>query len=169
MAARLPVLTLGAAAGGTATRIGQLFASGNSLWSFGAAASGTVFDGGALKYRQAAARAALDQAGDQYRGVVLAALQGTADVLQSIDADADALDHAARSARAADRALQIARAQERAGQAGALVRLNAEIAARQAGMGLAQARAARFADTVALYQALGGGWSADTGFQGGGR
>ena len=41
--------------------------------------------------------------------------------------------------------------------------LNAERQAHQARIGLVQAQAARFADTAALYQALGGGWWHRTG------
>ena len=36
--------------------------------------------------------------------------------------------------------------------------LNSELAWRQTALALVQARAARYADTVALFQALGGGW-----------
>jgi outer membrane protein TolC len=44
------------------------------------------------------------------------------------------------------------------GAASYLSLLNAERQYRQTRLGLVQARAARFADTAALFQAMGGGW-----------
>jgi outer membrane protein TolC len=44
------------------------------------------------------------------------------------------------------------------GTAGTLDILNAQISYREAQSSLISARAARYADTVALFQALGGGW-----------
>ena len=55
---------------------------------------------------------------------------------------------------------RLARAEAAQGQIAALPELNVEITALQADLTLVQARAARPADTVALFQALGGGWSA---------
>ncbi|HLZ84067.1 MAG TPA: TolC family protein, partial [Caulobacteraceae bacterium] len=86
------------------------------------------------------------------------ALQNTADVLQAVVDDAEALRHADAAAAAAARSLRLARDAFAHGQVGILPVLNAEAADRQARVTLAQARAARYVDTVALYQALGGGW-----------
>ena len=120
-----------------------------------------LFDAGALKHRKRSADAVLQQAQSQYRGVVLAALQSTADALQAVVDDAATLQHAAATEAASARALDLARSQLARGQVGALPVLMAEAADRQAQITLIQARAARYADTVALYQALGGGWRAD--------
>ena len=117
-----------------------------------------MFDAGALRHRQKAAEAALDQAKDQYRSTVLTALQNVADVLQAIVEDGAAEQHAAAAAAAAARSLSLAQDQLRRGEAGALPALTAQAAYAQAEVTLAQAHAARLADTVALYQALGGGW-----------
>ena len=160
-AARLPSFQLNGSLGGTSTALATLLSNGNSLWSIGGSAAQTVFDAGTLRHQQRAAEAALDQAQAQYRGAVLAALQNTADVLQAIEQDADALDHAAMAADAAARSSSLAQAAFERGEVGALTALNAEAAARQAQLALVQARAARYADTVALFQALGGGWWSD--------
>lgn len=157
-AARLPSFTLDGSLGGTSTRLGALLTSGDSLWSIGGSASQAIFDAGALRHQQRAAEAALAQSQAQYRGAVLAALQNTADVLQAIVYDAEVLSHAARVNEAAARSLDIARSQLRQGEVGALTALSAEAGWRQAQLALIQARSARYADTVALLQALGGGW-----------
>lgn len=157
-AARAPSFSLGANAGGTASRLGSLLSSPNTLWTLGVGVTAPVFDAGALRHRKLAADAALDQAKLQYRSTVLAALQSTADVLQAISADADAAGHAAQAEAAARRLRDIALAQEARGQTGALTALAAEVSWRQSELGLIQTRSARMADTVALYQALGGDW-----------
>jgi NodT family efflux transporter outer membrane factor (OMF) lipoprotein len=158
LAARLPSFSIAAAPGGASTRIDTLFSNGNAFWSVTGGLTQTVFDAGALRHRQKAAEAALEQAKAQYRGAVLSALQNTAEVLQAVVDDAEALRHADAAAVAAARSLRLARDAFEMGQAGVLPVLNAEAADRQARVALSQARGARFTDTVALYQALGGGW-----------
>jgi outer membrane protein TolC len=79
-------------------------------------------------------------------------------VLQAIVDDAEALKHAQAAEAVATRSEHLARDGYEQGQTGILPLLNAEAADRQAEVALAQARSARYADTVALYQALGGGW-----------
>jgi outer membrane protein TolC len=59
---------------------------------------------------------------------------------------------------AAKVALDLSQRQWKDGYAGYLAVLGAEQAALQARISLAQAQASRYADTVALFQALGGGW-----------
>jgi outer membrane protein TolC len=157
-AARLPSFQISAAPGGASTQIATLFSNGNAFWSVTGAVSQTLFDAGALRHKQRAAEAALEQTRAQYRGTVLTALQNTADVLQAIVADAEALRHADAAASAAERSLRLARDAFDHGQSSILPVLSAEAADRQAQATRSQARGARYADTVALFQALGGGW-----------
>ena len=159
VAARLPSFALNGSLGGVSTALGALVSDGNTLWSFGGSAAHTLFDGGALAHQQKAAEAALDQAKEQYRAAVLAAFSNTADVLQAIVYDAETLKHTSQAADAAARSSSLAQAQFQEGETGALPALTAEATYRQAQLSLAQARTARYADTVALMQALGGGWS----------
>jgi outer membrane protein TolC len=72
--------------------------------------------------------------------------------------DAQALKAAATADHAAQVTLDLARRQEKDGYASGLALLNAQQAYQQARITLAQAQASRFADTAALFQALGGGW-----------
>ncbi|NYE60706.1 NodT family efflux transporter outer membrane factor (OMF) lipoprotein [Duganella sp. 1224] len=157
-AARLPNITLTGTLGSSALTAGTLFQSGAGFWSIGADLAQPLFRGGTLLHQQRAAEASYDQAAAQYRGVVLTAFQNVADTLHAIDADAEALRAAAAAEQAARRSWAIARRQWQLGQTGYPPVLQAGQALQQASIALIQAQASRYADTVALYQALGGGW-----------
>ncbi len=89
---------------------------------------------------------------------MLTAFQNVADTLAALQQDADALKAAATAAAAAKVTLDLAQRQQQVGYAGYLALLNAEQAYQQARINLVEAQASRFADTAALFQALGGGW-----------
>jgi NodT family efflux transporter outer membrane factor (OMF) lipoprotein len=154
----LPQFTISAAKGGTATAFSQMFADGNPFWSVTGSVAQTLFAGGTLLHRKRAAEAAFDQAAAQYRSTVIAAFQNVADALNALQADADALRAAVNSERAAKKSLDLVTRQLQVGQVNYLALLNAQQAYQQALLNLSQARASRFADTAALFQALGGGW-----------
>jgi NodT family efflux transporter outer membrane factor (OMF) lipoprotein len=158
IAARLPSFPLSVTAGGSSPNLPSLFTSGNTFWSLTGGVSQPIFEGGALLHKQRGAEAALDQAEAQYRSTVLAAFQNVADSLQALRADARALQAAAAADHGAERTLALTRRQYKAGEAGILPVLVAEQARQQALLALTQAKAARYADTAALFQALGGGW-----------
>ena len=158
VANRLPNIALSANAGSSATAIDQLFASGTGFWSLAANLTQPIFQGGTLLHRQRAAEAAYDQAAALYKSTVLSAFQNVADTLHAIQSDADALKAAAAAERAAGKSLTIARKQLELGDISYLGLLNAEQTYQQAVISLVQALANRYSDTVALFQALGGGW-----------
>jgi outer membrane protein TolC len=81
-----------------------------------------------------------------------------ADTLSALQQDADALNAAAAARDAAKITLDLAKRQWQSGYAGYLSLLSAEQTYNQAVINLIQAQANRFADTAALFQALGGGW-----------
>ncbi len=90
---------------------------------------------------------------------MLQAFQNVADAMQALQLDDEALNAAALAARSAARSLEIARKQVQLGEVSGVSVLNAEQAYHQARISLIQAKAARYSDTVALFQALGaGGW-----------
>jgi NodT family efflux transporter outer membrane factor (OMF) lipoprotein len=159
IADRLPNITLSADAGSVAANLGKVFAPGEGFWNVGAGLAGPLFDGGTLLHRSKAAEAAFDQARAQYKAVVISAFQSVADALAALQTGA-AAERAANAAQlAAQRGLVLAQKQMRAGQVNRLSLLNAQQAVSQATMAAVQARADRLADTVALFQALGGGWA----------
>jgi NodT family efflux transporter outer membrane factor (OMF) lipoprotein len=152
----LPQVTLTGDIGSSATAMGDLFKSGTGFWSVGASLTQTLFEGGALIHRKRAADAALDQAGALYRSAVLTAFQNVADALHALATDADALAAASRAEEAAQKTLEVVRHQLELGSVSYLALINAEQAYQQALISLTQARANRYADTAALFQALGG-------------
>ena len=159
VAARLPNVTLGVNSyGSSAYRLADLFKSSSLFWTVAASVTQPIFDGGALKHREAAARASFDQAAAQYRATVLAAFQDVANTLEAIDADTRALQAAVKAERTASQSLARTQAQVRLGDASALSLRIAQQAQQQALLNLVQVRALRLTDAAALFQALGGGW-----------
>ncbi|MGA7929129.1 MAG: efflux transporter outer membrane subunit [Candidatus Sulfotelmatobacter sp.] len=155
---RLPSFALTADAGSMAVVLGHLFSGGNGFWDVAAGVTQPIFDGGMLMHRERAARAAYTEADEQYRSTVLTAFQNVADTLNALEQDADALKAAAAAKDAAGVTLELTKKQLDAGYANYLALLSAEQAYQQALMNLVQAQSNRYADTAALFQALGGGW-----------
>jgi NodT family efflux transporter outer membrane factor (OMF) lipoprotein len=154
----LPQITLVAGAGTSATQVSQWFSPGNQFWILGTSLTQTLFNGGTLLHRKRAAEAALDQAGAQYRGAVLTAFQNVADTLRALQYDADTLKAQVAAEYAASQSMAIARKALELGSISYLSLLNAEQNYQQTVISLVQAKANRYADTAALFQALGGGW-----------
>ncbi|HEY2462477.1 MAG TPA: efflux transporter outer membrane subunit [Steroidobacteraceae bacterium] len=152
----LPQFTITGNIGSAATVMSELFKPGTGFWSIGANATQTLFAGGTLLHRKRAADAALDQAGAAYKSAVLTAFQNVADALHALAADADTLEAASRAESAAQRSLGVTKHQLEIGAVSYLALLNAEQAYQQALISVIQSRANRFADTAALFQALGG-------------
>jgi len=156
IASLLPQVTITGNIGSSATAMADLFKPGTGFWSLGASLTQTLFEGGTLIHRKRAADAALDQAGALYRSAVLTAFQNVADALHALDTDTDALGAAARADTAAQKSLDVVQHQLELGSVSYLALINAEQTYQQASISLTQARANRYADTAALFQALGG-------------
>jgi len=155
---RLPSFNLTGDIGSMALAFGNIFSAGNGFRDVGASVTQPIFDGGTLMHRERAARAAYVQADEQYRSTVLTAFQNVADTLNALQQDADGLKAAAAAKDAAAVTLDLAKKQFQAGYVNYLGLLSAEQAYQQAVINLAQAQGNRYADTAALFQALGGGW-----------
>ena len=158
IANRLPNIALTGNPGSTALALNQLFTPGTEFWSISGSVTQPIFQGGTLLHRELAAKAAYKQAAAQYRSTVVTAFQNVADALRAIQSDAVALQKAVASERATAKSLDITRKRMQLGDINYLALLNAQQAYQQALISLVQAKAARYADTVALFQALGGGW-----------
>lgn len=158
IAARLPNISLSATWGGSARQGSQLFRSGSGIWSVGAGLLQPLFRGGALMHEQRAAEALYEQAAAQYRGVVLAAFEDTANTLQAIVSDAQALNAASRAEAAARKSMNMARRQRELGEFAQADLILAQQDYQETAVALIQAQASRYTNTVALYQALGGWW-----------
>jgi NodT family efflux transporter outer membrane factor (OMF) lipoprotein len=159
VAAMLPQITLTPSIGTASNRFGHLIMPpGTTFWSLIGTATQTVFDAGTLLHKKRAAEAAFEAAAATYRNTVITAFQNVADTLRALQSDADTLKAAAALEAAAAKSLEIARRQLQLGAVNYLGLLTAENSYQTARLALVQAQAARFADTAALFQALGGGW-----------
>lgn len=158
VAARLPQFNLTADYGTAALTTATLFTPNTIIWS--AVASGTqpIFHGFTLLHQERAARAAYDLAEAQYRNTVLTGFQNVADALRALQLDAATLKAQTVALHAASETLDLARGQFKLGAIAYLTLLNSQRTYAQARLAVVQAQAARFADTAALFAALGGGW-----------
>ena len=154
----LPQITLSADYGWISTELSNLFTHANSVWSIEGQLVQPIFQGGTLLSRRRAAIAAYDQAAAQYRQTVLLAFQNVADALNALEIDARTLRAQAAAEDAARANFIVARNQYKLGGVSFLILLNAEVQYQQTRINRIQAEAARYTDTAALFQALGGGW-----------
>jgi NodT family efflux transporter outer membrane factor (OMF) lipoprotein len=153
-----PQISITGSFGNTGSPAGSLLSPGVGVWSVGGSLAQTIFDGATLLHKKRAAVAAFDQSAAQYRSTVITAFQDVANALRALQADADALAAATAAEVAADKSLDLSRQQYQLGGIPYTALLTAEQLAQQAAVTRAQAQAARYADTAALFQALGGGW-----------
>jgi NodT family efflux transporter outer membrane factor (OMF) lipoprotein len=154
----LPQLTLSASYGSAALTPATLFNAQTAAWSLASNVASPVFDAGALFHTKQERVAALDQARSRYQSTVLSAFQNVADSLQSLKADAALLNAEGYAEKVSANSLAITQSQFNAGASNTINVLNAEQTLLNARTGRVKAQAARFADTVALFQSLGGGW-----------
>ena len=131
---------------------------GPAVWSAAASLAQPLFHGGELMAKRRAAIAAYDQAQAQYRQTVLVAFQNVADALRALEADARALTAQADAEASARETLKLTQRQYQLGGTSAVALLVVQQQYQQARLALAAARATRYADTAALFLALGGDW-----------
>jgi len=157
-AAQYPQFTLSGSYGSASPTFSKLFEGDNAIWSLTAGLTAPIFNGGALRARKRGAEAAYDVAAAQYRATLLTAFQNVADSLRALESDAAALAAQAESETLAAETLALSEEQYKLGAISYLSLLDAQRSYQQAHIALVQAQAARYADTAALFQALGGGW-----------
>ncbi len=153
-----PKITLSGSYGVESTGVGDLFKGQDVIWSLGAGLLQPIFHGGELTAKRRAAVAAYQQAAAQYRQTVLQAFQNVADVLRALDTDAMALRAQADAETAAKTNFDLTQKQFGLGAVSYLQLLVAQRDYLQARIRLVSTQAQRYADTAALFQALGGGW-----------
>jgi NodT family efflux transporter outer membrane factor (OMF) lipoprotein len=157
-AALFPQITLTGSYGSQAAKTGDLFTGPASVWSIGAGLLQPILHGGQLTAQRRAAIDAYDQAAAQYRQAVLVAFQNVADVLRALELDANLLKAQTEAEAAARTSLELTQKQFELGAVKYQSLLDAQRQHRLVVALLIQARARRYADTAALFQALGGGW-----------
>ncbi|WP_400771328.1 efflux transporter outer membrane subunit [Methylosinus sporium] len=157
IADRLPQITLSANIGKTSSNAPDLSPSG-AIWQVGSHLAQKVFDAGTLAYKQRAAEEGASRSFAQYRSVVLAAFQNVADALSALRSDSQAIAAATAAESSARRNVELIQRQLEQGLVNVPIVIEAQRAYLDTTTALVDARASRFADTVALFQALGGGW-----------
>ena len=158
VAEMLPKFSITGQYGGNATQIPWMFRHGGPFWSLYGDVTQPVFQGGTLLHQERAAKDTLKQAAAQYQSTVIAAYQNVADTLHVSLSDADALAADVEAEASARVTYDLTLRQMQVGYATYLTLLSAETAYQQTLLARVQAQAARYGDTVALFQALGGGW-----------
>jgi NodT family efflux transporter outer membrane factor (OMF) lipoprotein len=154
----LPQITLSGSYGGVATSFSDVFSPDSVLWTLGASLTQPIFKGGQLVHQRRAAVAAAQEALANYKATVLTAFQNVSDALYALNADAEALGAQSLAERAAAGSLELVQAQYKSGAASYLQVLTSQQSYQTAAIALVKVRAQRYADTAALFQALGGGW-----------
>jgi NodT family efflux transporter outer membrane factor (OMF) lipoprotein len=154
----LPQISLTGSYGRDGSDLSRLFTPSGIVWSIASSVTQPIFEGGTLTARKRAAEAALDVAAAQYSSTVNTAFQNVANALVAIERDAETLQAALAAQKTAAASLAVATSQYQEGAGTYLTVLTAEQTDFSSRLNLITARAARFTDTVALFQALGGGW-----------
>jgi len=153
-----PQINLSAADASEAATFSSLFSAGSNMWSVTAGLTQPIFHGGTLLAKRRASLAAWDAAKAQYQQTVLQGFQNVADSLRALSDDAEALRIGREAESFAKGTLNLSEKSYALGAASYLDLLSAEQQYQQAKINRVQVEALRYADTVALFQSLGGGW-----------
>lgn len=155
-----PQISLSGNLGSQALTTASLFGGGSLVWGLAGQLAQPLFRSG-LRAETHAAAAGFDAAAANYRQTVLQSLRNVADVLRALDNDAQTLAAQAAADASSQESMQLMRQQYAVGAASYLQVLIAQQQVQRTRISLSAAQARRLLDTVALYQAMGGGWSHD--------
>lgn len=159
IAAFYPDVSLSTLGGFAGSPLAQLFTAANRVWSLGASASETIFEGGARSAAVAAARATYDASVANYREVVLTALQQVEDELASLRILAQQARAEAIAVAAAQQAVGVLLNQYRAGTVAytsVVTEQTTLLSDQQSALAVQQSQ---LLASVTLITALGGGWN----------
>jgi len=157
---RYPQINLSADLGKAAQSGALFFNPISTLWSLGTSLAAPIYRGGALAAQEKAAIETYKVRSAEYQETVLNAFRQVADALRALQASDAAYVQQKAAAEAAQKALRLAQLRYRDGETNYLTVLNAEIAYQKDIVAAIQGRAQRYLDSVALFLALGDGWTA---------
>jgi NodT family efflux transporter outer membrane factor (OMF) lipoprotein len=158
VAAYFPTIDLSAAFGYAANPGTALFSSSSEVWSLMASASQSVLTGGQRSAAVAAARAAYDQSVANYRETVLAAFQNVEDELVALRVLGQQIGVQRDAVEKAKQAVQISLNEYQAGTIPYTTVITAQVTLLTDQETELQVQEQRLVASVALVQALGGGW-----------
>ncbi|PMS31752.1 NodT family efflux transporter outer membrane factor (OMF) lipoprotein [Trinickia symbiotica] len=151
-----PSLSLTASMGQAGFNWPAAVSGAGAIWSLGAGLSQPIFHGGALRAQRRAAIDSYDAAASEYKATVLSAFENVADTLAALEHNADALASLDAAARTARTASYEAAARRRVGALPPSAVRSSEQAYLSAQLDTVRARGVQFANTAALFQAMGG-------------
>ncbi|HEY4294839.1 MAG TPA: efflux transporter outer membrane subunit [Paraburkholderia sp.] len=160
-AAYFPSITLSLTGGVQSAAYAGLVSAPNILWAVGPQLVQYVFDGGLRRAKLNSAKAATDEAGALYRGVVLSAFQQIEDNLSLLQDLGTALEQQRDADDAAQHSVDLALNRYRQGAVGYLDVVQAQTAALDAQRGVLDIQTRLLSANVQLVKALGGGWSSE--------
>ena len=154
----LPQISLSANLSYSSNLMAGLLSNNSKSWGLLGGLTQPLFAGGALSARKRGAEATAQAAKAQYQNVVLTAFQNVADTLYALESDGRSLK-ATQDVEAANQQLLVhSQRQFQQGYSSRLVVLAAQQSLLQSQLARVAGNAVYLVDTVALYQALGGGW-----------
>jgi NodT family efflux transporter outer membrane factor (OMF) lipoprotein len=160
-AAYFPDITLGLTGGVQSAAYAGLVSAPNAFWAIGPQLVQYIFDGGFRRATLDAAKAATDEAGELYRGVVLSAFQQVEDNLALLTYLGTALDEQRNAATSAETTVDLALRQYKQGTVGYLDVVEAQTVELEAQRSVLDIQTRQLSANVQLLHALGGGWSSD--------
>lgn len=155
-AARFPTLSLTTAVGRSSSDVGSLFSAGNGVWSFMPSLSLPIFDGGASRLAEDAARVQQQVLLANYDKAIQTAFQETADALVVRDSLSTRLDAQEALQAAYAETLRLVQARHKAGAETATAVLDAQRSLYAAEQGLIGLRLSEQVNRLTLFKVLGG-------------
>lgn len=161
-----PKLVIGASGGFESLSLSSLFASGSQMFSITPMISWRLFDGGRVRAEIRASEARQQQAALAYEQAVLTALGDAERTLSNYRLGLDAVERQYAAAEATRRSYDHAQTRYKAGDIALTDLLNEERMLRDAEDAYVRTYTATAIDMIALYKALGGGWTVPVGADG---
>lgn len=153
-----PLINIVASGGFESGTITTLLQGPSALWSVGAAAAATIFDGGRRHARNDEAKAAYDSSVASYRQTVLSAFQQVEDNLAALRVLEQEAGVQSTAVQSAQRSLDLSNTRYEGGVTSYLEVITAQNAALSDEVTAVNILGRRMASAVLLVEALGGGW-----------
>jgi NodT family efflux transporter outer membrane factor (OMF) lipoprotein len=157
-----PLVNIFGSGGFESGTISTLLQGPSALWSVGASAAFTIFDGGRRHALNDEAKAAYDSTVASYRQTVLSAFQQVEDNLAGVRILEEEAGVQAKAVEAAQRSLALSNTRYEGGVTSYLEVITAENAALSDEVTAVNILGRRMASAVLLVEALGGGWDRST-------
>jgi NodT family efflux transporter outer membrane factor (OMF) lipoprotein len=158
ISAYYPTITLAASGGFQSTRLGTLFQGPSSMWTLGGQAVELLFDAGQRHALTDQARHSYEAQADGYRNTVFSAFEDVEDQLASLRILEQESGVEQRAVDAAQHSFDLSNSRYKGGVTSYLEVLTAEQTLLQDQVTAINIESRRFASSVSLIRALGGGW-----------